>query len=192
MYIVVCMCIYYYIVYTFINNQRTSISKLNFFDSAHSSSVNKCKQISWMCFIVIYLFYIFFILVFFSTFPFVFYCILCNATSAIALSVAVVSGNCFICVIWVCECVWVSRVFVCVSVPIVCLCETNSFFFLRASLKFLETRPLRMFSNYKQFQCSSSARKWQIVAIVIVFLFFISFFALPNKSYTHIHAIITG
>lgn len=103
--------------------------------------------------------------------------------SCLAIVSYVLSECASVCEWVVCLCVWVYQL---------CVYVKQTVFFLRASLKFLETRPLRMFSNYKQFQCSSSARKWQIVAIVIVFLFFISFFALPNKSYTHIHAIITG
>lgn len=105
--ICVCVCI---ILYIYKQSTYESISKLN---SCHffrlpavlspCSSVNKCKQISCMFFIVIYLFHVIY---FFSSFHsrfFLFF--LCNATSAIALSVAVVSGNCFMCVIWVCECV---------------------------------------------------------------------------------------
>lgn len=111
--------------------------------------------------------YFFFILVFFPLFFF----FLCNATSAIALSVAVVSGNCFMCVIWVCKCVCV-RVNepVCMSVPIVFMWNKQ---FLRASLKFLETRPLRMFSNYKQFQCSSSASGKLLLLLLLFFIVFV-------------------
>lgn len=118
MYIVVCMCIYYYIVYTFINNQRTSISKLNFFHSAHSSSVNKCKQISWMCFIVIYLFYIF--CFFHSRFFFqlfrLFFIVFCAtrhrrlrwvSLSCLAIVSYVLSECASVCEWVVCLCVWV-------------------------------------------------------------------------------------
>lgn len=135
-----------------------------------------------MCFIVIYLFYVFFLLVFFNfSVFFLLYFVQRDIGDCAECRCRVwqLFHMCYLSVP-VCVCEWVyERVFV--SVPIVCLCETNSFF-LRASLKFLETRPLRMFSNYKQFQCSSSARKWQIVAIVIVSFFIYFIFCIAKQK----------
>lgn len=124
MYIVVCMCIYYYIVYTFINNQRTSISKLNFFHSAHSSSVNKCKQISWMCFIVIYLFYIF---CFFS-FSFFFNFSVCFLLYFVQRDI----GDCAECRcrVWQLFHMCYLSVRVCVSESCVCVCECTNCVFM--------------------------------------------------------------
>lgn len=119
-----------------------------------------------MCF-YIYLF----ILYLFVLLLLLFILFFCATTiSAIALSVAVVSDNCFMCYLCVHKCVCM-----CVFVRVCANCVyVKQTFFLRASLKFLETRPLRMFSNYKQFQCSSD-HKCQIVAIVFVYLIFMYF-----------------
>lgn len=196
---VVCACMYLCVCVlycTFINNQRTRVFQSWIFPlPPPCSSVKKCKQISWMFFIVIYLFHVifFFSFSFFSTF--LFFSFLCNATSAIALSVAVVSGNCFMCVIWVCECVcvWESEracvwVCVCMSVPIVFMWNKQ---FLRASLKFLETRPLRMFSNYKQFQCSSSASGKLLLLLLLFFIVFVYCFVFVFVFFLHCQTKVT-
>lgn len=193
--ICVCVCI---ILYIYKQSTYESISKLN---SCHffrlpavlspCSSVNKCKQISCMFFIVIYLFHVIY---FFSSFHsrfFLFFfvqrdigdCAECRCRVWKLFHVCYLSVR--VCV-W--ASVWVNEP-VCVSVPIVFMWNKQ---FLRASLKFLETRPLRMFSNYKQFQCSSSSASGKLLLLLLLFfiLLFIYlfivffFFALPNKSYT--------
>lgn len=85
----------------------------------------------------------------------------------------------------VCECM-------CMSVPIVFMWNKQ---FLRASLKFLETRPLRMFSNYKQFQCSSSASGKLLLLLLLFFIVFvycfvfvIVFFCIAKQKLHPVHS----
>lgn len=106
--------------------------------------------------------------------------------SCLAIVSCVLSECASVCV-WESEraCVWVC---VCMSVPIVFMWNKQ---FLRASLKFLETRPLRMFSNYKQFQCSSSASGKLLLLLLLFFIVFVYCFVFVVFFFLHCQTKVT-
>lgn len=133
LYVHVSVCVW--VLYcTFINNQRTRVFQSWIFPlPPPCSSVKKCKQISWMFFIVIYLFHVIFflfILVFFHFSFFFFFvqrdigdCAECRCRVWQLFHVCYLSVRVCVCErvnepVCECVCVWVCQL---------CLCETNSF-----------------------------------------------------------------
>lgn len=129
--ICVCVCI---ILYIYKQSTYESISKLN---SCHffrlpavlspCSSVNKCKQISCMFFIVIYLFHVIY---FFSSFHSRFFLFFCATRHRRLRWVSLSCLEIVSCVLSECASVCVGECVskrACVWVCQLCLCETNSF-----------------------------------------------------------------
>lgn len=122
--ICVCVCI---ILYIYKQSAYESISKLNFSTSSSLLKCKKCKQISWMFFIVIYLFHVIFFLFILVFFHFSFFFFFVQRDIGDCAECRCRVWQLFhVCYLSVRVCVCESER-ACVRVCQLCLCETNSF-----------------------------------------------------------------